>query len=115
MKEILAHKQIKSVLGILQNQGHLIYWHTPNGEARSIVTASRLKSMGVRAGVWDFAIFSRHFDGVIFAEVKSKKGALSPSQKSFRDEMLKHSKAAFYVWTDAAQALDDLKKIINRA
>ena len=54
----------------------------PNGGARSIVTASRLKAEGVSAGVPDLFIPAW---GVWIEMKRSKGGALSKKQKDWRE------------------------------
>jgi hypothetical protein len=49
-----------------------LWWHTPNGEARSKATAGRLKRMGVRPGVSDFLLLSP--DGQLHALELKRKG-----------------------------------------
>lgn len=60
----------------------LIYYHPANGEFRNIATAKRLKAMGVRAGVADWALVLP--SGVAtFLELKTKTGRASASQAEF--------------------------------
>lgn len=61
----------------------LLWWHTPNGGARSKAEAGILKSMGVRAGVADLC-FVLPGARIAFIELKSAKGSASPAQKTFR-------------------------------
>lgn len=59
-------------------------WHTPNGELRDKRTAAKLKWLGVLPGVPDILILAP--GGVLYQiEVKAPGGALSASQKAWRD------------------------------
>lgn len=55
--EFVLHCQIADLLTIAISPGW-VWWHTPNGELRSKVTAARLKRMGVRPGVSDILLVS---------------------------------------------------------
>lgn len=113
-RELPHHKTIKQLLEIMQNQGQLIFWHTPNGEKRDKETAKKLASMGVRAGVWDFIIMSRKLAGtVLFAEVKApddKKG-LSKSQIAFRSDVVVQQVSLWLIWQTVDQAAVDLAEL----
>ena len=56
--------------------------HIPNGGKRGKREAAELKRMGVVAGVPDLVILLNG-GAVLFLEVKSKKGKLSPDQEAF--------------------------------
>jgi hypothetical protein len=60
----------------------VVWWHTPNGGKRSKREAARFRSMGVLAGVSDFAI-SLPGGRFGFIEVKSPRGQLSAEQQEF--------------------------------
>lgn len=60
----------------------LIWWHTPNGGARSPREGARFRRMGVRAGVPDLVIIGRE-GRAIFVELKTDKGRLSDAQGDF--------------------------------
>lgn len=65
-----------------------IWFAVPNGEFRNIVTARKLRKMGVRPGVADYIML--HASGgyqIAYAlELKREKGGrLSDDQKGFRD------------------------------
>lgn len=60
----------------------VVWWHTPNGGKRSKREAARFRSMGVLAGVSDFAI-SLPGGRFGFVEVKSPRGQLSAEQHEF--------------------------------
>lgn len=75
----------KFVVALLRFSGvpALLWYAVPNGEARSKRTGAKLKAMGVKAGVADFAITlpggRQHF-----LELKTAASALSASQRAFR-------------------------------
>ena len=113
-RELPHHKTIKQLLEIMQNQGQLIFWHTPNGEKRDKETAKKLASMGVRAGVWDFIIMSRKLAGtVLFAEVKAPddKNGLSKSQIAFRSDVVVQQVSLWLIWQTVDQAAVDLAEL----
>lgn len=61
----------------------LVHFHVPNGEARSKVTGARLKALGVRPGVADFAMVLPG-GRAAFLELKTPTGRASPEQRVFR-------------------------------
>lgn len=91
--------------------------HTPNGEKRDIVTATRLKRMGVRAGVWDVEFLypnqadiagrvPGHYRGLA-VELKVGKNDLTPDQRRWREHYdYNHwATCVCHTWTDAARLL----------
>ncbi len=56
-----------------------VWFHPPNGGARSKAEAGIFKAMGVKPGVPDIIIVYR--GRVVAIELKSEKGRLSPAQK----------------------------------
>lgn len=62
----------------------VIWFHCPNGEARSPRTGARLKRMGVRPGVPDLC-FVLPGGQSAFLELKSGSGHLTQAQRQFRD------------------------------
>lgn len=65
----------------------LPWTHVPAGEARDERTGAKLKMMGLRRGVPDL-LFILPTGRAAFIELKSTKGALSPDQKTFRDQVM---------------------------
>lgn len=64
-----------------------LYFHCPNGEARSKATAGRLKAMGTLPGVPDLTFISE--GGITsFIELKAPGKYLSPAQKAFRETVV---------------------------
>lgn len=69
----------------------VIWWHTPNGMARSKSEGGRLKAMGVLPGVYDLAfIVPTPFDTFVFPfphflELKRPRGVESPAQIAFAE------------------------------
>ena len=57
-----------------------LFWHTPNGGARSKAEGGILKALGTLAGTPD--LFVAGEGRIIAIEVKAPKGALSPAQLS---------------------------------
>lgn len=61
----------------------LVWFAVPNGEARSKVTGARLKGLGVRPGVADFAMTLPGGKSA-YLELKTPTGRPSPEQRVFR-------------------------------
>ena len=88
----------------------LILFAIPNGGVRNIVTAVKLKSEGVLAGVADLFLMqptTTHHG--LFIEMKAQKGKLSESQKYFLDQ----AKAKGYAACVCYSFEDAQKEIIN--
>jgi hypothetical protein len=65
----------------------VVWYAVPNGEKRDIVTARRLKKLGVRAGVADVA-FVLPGGAAAYLELKAgKDGCQSPEQKQFEADV----------------------------
>jgi hypothetical protein len=63
----------------------LIWFHPANGEKRNIITARRLKRMGVKAGIPDLVFVLPYRDPIVaFMEIKSSSGVLTSEQRFFR-------------------------------
>lgn len=60
----------------------------PNGGARHLFEANRLKATGVVAGVSDLVWIKK--DKVIFIEMKNEVGEQSKQQKAFEDAVTRH-------------------------
>jgi hypothetical protein len=66
--------------------GYVMWWHTPNGEARSARTGAKLKRMGVRPGIPDFLLYDTRSGYLYAIEVKTAKGVLSDAQKAWKQQ-----------------------------
>lgn len=63
----------------------LVWWHTPNGGARSKIEGAIFKSMGVRAGVSDLILV---YQNKIFAlELKAEGGRATEAQLAFLQDI----------------------------
>lgn len=59
----------------------------PNGGARNIIVAAKLKAEGVISGVWDmFLAVPKGNYGGLFIEIKAGKNKLTDNQVKFRQE-----------------------------
>jgi hypothetical protein len=85
---------------------HLLIFHVPSGEHRNVVTAVKLKRMGVIPGVADFLIFVTGYS--IAIELKDKGGVQSEAQKRFQScwEGLGHR-------YKIARSLEQFQNIVN--
>lgn len=64
-----------------------VLWMTiPNGEARNPITGAKLKRMGVRAGAGDILFVLPPHGRAAFLELKTEKGRLSSTQKTFETD-----------------------------
>jgi hypothetical protein len=85
----------------------VIVYAVPNGGARSITEAKRLKDEGVTSGVSDLALVLPSGQAA-FIEVKTPKGVLSDAQKAFRDRCYLNG----IPWA-CARSLPDAVEILN--
>jgi hypothetical protein len=85
-----------------------IIFAIPNGGARHIVTAVKLKSEGVLAGVPDlFLMFANKGYHGMFIEMKAKNGNVSDKQKEFMAaaNAMNYKTAVCYGFDDAKDAI----------
>lgn len=84
------------------------FFAIPNGGARDIITASKLKAEGVRAGAPDL-VFYRVKD-VLWVEVKNgTSGRISPAQVELH-QRLKDNAHSVAVVRSLAEAIETIKK-----
>ena len=86
----------------------LLYFHVPNGGARSKVEGAIFKTMGVKAGVADliFMLPTGKFGAM---ELKAGRGRLSPAQEDFREKMLKGSR----YWAEV-RTLEEVEETLHK-
>lgn len=82
VREDLIHKGIAHLLAVTLPK-KVMWWHTPNGEKRSPITAAKLKAMGVKPGVPDFLLYDRQTGYLYCMEVKSRDGHLTDAQRGW--------------------------------
>jgi hypothetical protein len=75
-----------------------IYTHIASGEKRDIVTAARLKRMGVKRGWPDFIFVDEASRRVFFLELKRR--GQQPSEEQWRIALHLESAGCEYRWTD---------------
>lgn len=68
----------------LKADPRVIWFHPANGEKRNVLTAVKLKRMGVLTGVADL-VFTLPDGKAAYMEVKAVGGRSSPEQKVFHD------------------------------
>jgi len=81
------HEEQAKLFGWTRNHPKLPWMFAiPNGGLRNKATAVRMKSEGVKAGVWDIflPVPSGQYHG-LFIEMKWGKNVLTPAQKEFGD------------------------------
>jgi len=81
------HEEQAKLFGWTRNHPKLPWMFAiPNGGLRNKATAVRMKSEGVKAGVWDIflPVPSGQYHG-LFLEMKWGKNTLTPAQKEFGD------------------------------
>ncbi|MCX5581467.1 VRR-NUC domain-containing protein [Kaistia terrae] len=98
-RAVIQHLKLTAAPGV-------VYFHCPNGEARSKATGARLKAMGVRRGVADICLVLPSGRSA-FLELKSAKGRPSDEQKAFAADVSK-SGALYAVAASIDQALQIL-------
>lgn len=75
----------KSVVEYLElAKPRCIWFHVPNGGARSKTEAAIMKGLGVKAGVADLIFLWK--DRCSFIELKTEKGRISKAQVAFMEE-----------------------------
>jgi len=84
----------------------------PNEGKRTFATASRMKSEGLRAGVWDLLLLTPcHGYGGLWLETKSEKGTLSESQKDFWER--NKYKYQFSVYRNASEGIEAVERYLK--
>lgn len=78
------HRAVADALARAAAPG-VVWWHTPNGEARGKAAAGRLKAMGTQAGLPD--LFLLHAGRLYGLELKTGRGHVSPAQKDRLDRL----------------------------
>ena len=82
----------------------------PNGGRRDVITAAKLKSEGVVAGVADLILLkSNHDYGALLIEMKTMKGRQSDSQKAWQLNLCSEDEYKYVV----CRSLDDFKREVN--
>ena len=84
MSERDIHITICALLDVYAHP-RLIWFHPANGEKRNIVTAMRLKKMGVKRGIPDL-VFTLPDGRSAYMEIKTTKGRMSDHQKYYRQK-----------------------------
>lgn len=85
-----------------------VWFHCPNGGARSQTEGGVLKALGVKAGIPDCLIL--HRGRLICIELKPKGGSLSPAQRAMKDRLI----GAGAVWF-LARSLDEVSAFLQVA
>lgn len=88
----------------------LNWWHVPNGGTRNIIEARKLKTMGVKAGIWDIHCYYKGQFSII--EMKTETGQLSPIQKDWGNQM-KQMGAKLYLCRSLADFQKAFKEIFH--
>lgn len=90
---------------------HVFHFAVPNGEKRDVRVGARLKEEGVLPGVSDLVLILP--GRVVFAEIKTVAGRLSPAQKAFREAVqgLGHP---YVVWRSLDDCIDFLTQVQRR-
>lgn len=97
-------KYVKIVLPTLRQYMFAI----PNGGARNIIVATKLKKEGVTSGVYDVLIsIPNHYKHGLYLECKVGKNGLTDNQKKFRNNML-----AIGYDCDVVKSLDEFQAVL---
>lgn len=89
----------------------IFHFAVPNGEKRDVRVGARLKEEGVLPGVSDLVLILP--ERVVFVEIKTVAGRLSPAQCAFREVVqgLGHS---YMVWRSLDDCIDFLTQVKRR-
>ena len=109
MSEKELHSRVCASLNGYQSHGLLRYTATKREAVRGLKWGKQAKQSGFAKGLPDFLIFMKG-GKVIFIELKSSTGRLSPQQESWRDWL----KDAQYQWHEA-RTLKDVRVIVDAA
>ena len=107
----LSENQIHSQIAQLLARAlpvKVMWWHTPNGEARTAATGAKLKRMGVKPGVPDFLLYDRATGFLHCIEVKADSGYLSDAQKGWMDLFTSSPTGRYAVARSMGEALNIL-------
>lgn len=100
------HEIQKAIVSLLKIE-HVFHFAVPNGEKRDVRVGARLKEEGVLPGVSDLVLILP--GRVVFVEIKTAAGRLSPVQKAFR-EVVQGLGHPYVVW----RSLDDCKLFLKQ-
>lgn len=95
-EEHYIQKSICQYLDLAQKQLDFEYYAVPNGGLRNIRVAAQLKAEGVKAGVSDLVLLFSYGKS-FYAEVKTKTGKQSDSQKDFQ-QRIERLGFAYLLW-----------------
>ena len=106
--EQAIHQAAVQYLRIMENLGELIFFHPPNGGARTKAEGGIFKSLGVRPGVPDLVLL---FPGgrCAFIEIKAPKGRLSAAQKAFKNTV----EAMGFPFAEC-RAVDEVERFVRK-
>lgn len=105
--------RFNSYLILLKRSNQFTYTFSGNGGKRHISVATKLKRMGLRAGVWDY-YFRAHGVPSLWIEMKHGRNGLTREQMDWHDELVQMGDT-FNVCYSAEEALRALieRKIIS--
>lgn len=103
-------EQVSLVQWLDATHPELLYFAIPNGGNRNIITASKLKAEGVKAGVPDLFLPGLK----LFVEMKRVKGGSVSPQQKYWHERLTNCGYRVVVCKGAAEAVDIITQEINK-
>ncbi len=80
-----AEDQIHMACVDLLTLRRILHFHVPNASKGPIAWRAKLKRMGLLAGVPDLVLVLEN--EIVFVEIKTETGRLSPAQRWFRDKV----------------------------
>jgi VRR-NUC domain len=105
MKWVRAHQKTYPELNL--------FYHIPNGEKRSIITAVKLKKMGVLPGIPDYHLpVARRGFHSLYIELKSETGRVSDTQQKLHLELVRRNNVVVIAF-GAQDAIHYLEKYIT--
>lgn len=91
---------------------NIMHFHVPNGGKRGKREAAKFKAMGVKAGVHDLIIM--HGGKIIFIELKTDNGKLSPAQIAFDEFVKKEGHPSHLIHAHSVESgLEQLQSILR--
>jgi hypothetical protein len=115
MRRDLEHQEQKALFqyGAVKGGKWLLLFSIPNGGKRNIITATKLKAEGVKAGVPDMCLpVARMGFHALYIELKAGKNKPTPSQKGWIKALTEEGNLAIccHGWIEAKNVIENYLK-----
>lgn len=98
---------------MMQKLGGFVLFHPANGGLRTKREASKLRAMGVLAGVSDLVFLIREGKAILI-ELKAAKGSLNDNQKAFHGLVTALGHASYCITAkDGTEAIREIEAILR--